>query len=621
MAPMIEDSSIIHGVVYFAAFRKDGGQSAVPYVVAAVYPKKERGSITYNRLLEIAHDEGRGIYCQKILEKSESRPWADLKGDFQVTLQDYWSGVRVEYAKTRKGKKGDKEPPRPIILESLYTFESFLKFIFREGGLVNQQVQAKLKASSDDVPTRSGISVPDNYSAQVDTFGGMQEQPGYGVGDRGSSGELQGYGGYDQGYAYGVQVYEEGAQPQAAHDLRGAGVYDPVHNISDVSDEEARAKSPEVVFGEEHLDSPVRPAVEDLVMEALDQAEVDMDDFEQEVQFAVDNENLRQLLAKATSMAKEANARTKEANAKNRATTKKKEDAEKRVECLELQIREYDGASVSSLVPGLIPVLKREMSEVTTRVVKKEVELALESFKFSAVTSLGQMFQDECGPMKETLKAVMGGMDILVRNQGQSKMGGTVGPSAVNNPATPRNPPALGLPPPPASLPKVVAVAPPVPRPVPAPAPPSAAAGTPRGRSLGMGILGQMPQEGFHAAKVAANYVPVVPVGFPILNPPPQYPPPPTSETPPPSPGASSDAQLSFGFGHPAGQGYGLGQQASCWGAQRPGYQTVHQGGQQGSGHLAGNLVARQDEHAQQGGYVPPQQGGYLPPQQGGKIK
>ena len=82
MAPMIQDDSIINGTVYITAFRKGYKQSSVPYVVAAIHRSKEVGAMSYNRFIEIAHNEGRDIFMKKLIERHETRPWADLQGDF-----------------------------------------------------------------------------------------------------------------------------------------------------------------------------------------------------------------------------------------------------------------------------------------------------------------------------------------------------------------------------------------------------------------------------------------------------------------------------------------------------------------------------------------------------------
>ena len=139
-----------------------------------------------------------------------------------------------------------------------------------------------------------------------------------------------------------------------------------------------------------------------------------------------------------------------------------------------------------------------------------------------------------------------------------------------------------------------------------------------------MGILGQMPQEGFHTPRVSSNYVPVMPARLPtgaMLGPPPPYahPAPALSETPPPTPGASSNSgRQNFGFGHPSGQGYGFWQQVEYPVAHLDGQQ---QGGYHG-GHLEDHLSVQQGGHlpGQQDGHLPGQQGGYLPGQQGGHL-
>ena len=151
----------------------------------------------------------------------------------------------------------------------------------------------------------------------------------------------------------------------------------------------------------------------------------------------------------------------------------------------------------------------------------------------------------------------------------------------------------------------------PAPCPAPAPGPTTPRSGTPRGRNMGRGILGQMPQEGFHTPRVSSNYVPVMPARLPngaMLGPPPPYahPAPALSETPPPTPGASSNSgRQNFGFGHPSGQGYGFGQQVE--------YPPAHLDGQQQGGYHGGHLVDHLS--VQQGGHLPGQQDGHLPGQ------
>ena len=152
-----------------------------------------------------------------------------------------------------------------------------------------------------------------------------------------------------------------------------------------------------------------------------------------------------------------------------------------------------------------------------------------------------------------------------------------------------------------------------------------------------MGILGQMPKDGFHTPRVATGYLPVMPARLPMLTPPPQYAPPPQLlvETPPPSPGASSSSGLQGfgfvhptgqGFVHPAGQGFGVGQQA---GQPTAGLHGAHHGGQL-AGYLGaqGNFGLVQHAGNQQNGqhaglqhqedHLGAQHGGHLQGQQGG---
>ena len=142
-------------------------------------------------------------------------------------------------------------------------------------------------------------------------------------------GANQGYEGASQSYAAAFQVVE-GGQLQGDFGLGGDIIYDPhnsVHNMSD-SDTEAGDGLPDVRFGEEDRGSPARPLAADPVVEAMDRAEIDASDLEQEIQAVVGNEALSLLLTKANQMVKEANARTKEANARNRKTTMEKDAAD-----------------------------------------------------------------------------------------------------------------------------------------------------------------------------------------------------------------------------------------------------------------------------------------------------
>ena len=249
---------------------------------------------------------------------------------------------------------------------------------------------------------------------------------------------------------------------------------------------------PEVNFGEEILGSPPGLQTGDPVVEAMEQADIDASDLEQEIQSVVGNEALSQLLAKANQLVKDANARTKEANARNRTIAKEKDAAEKRVECLELTIREYDGASVSSLVPALRPVVRQEVAEVTAKIVRREVGMAVEDFKSTLCLNVGGIVLGECKPIRDTLKAVMGGLAILMKGKGETVNGG-VAPAVATAAAS--APPTPGLLPAPASLPRGVGRPGPAPMPVPAPglrpAPvvnpaPAQNRSAPRGRSLGM---------------------------------------------------------------------------------------------------------------------------------------
>ena len=275
MAPTIQADSIISGTVYFAVFREDGEKNSAPYVMAAIHRSKEVGSLSFNRLIEIAVNEGRDVFMKKLIEKHEERPWVDLQGDFQVEAEHYWRGARTEFAKNKtkgngkgkgKGGKVSKELPRPVVLESLYSFESFLKFIFARGGLRDKTVQAQLSACSHDMPDAPVIGITDDGAPQISGQDVGQEQAGYsgGVEDfRGGAqlhgGAGQGYEGAGQNYGATFQVVEDG-QHQADFGLGGEAIYDPsVHNMSDSDTEvgpEVGDELPDVRFGDKILCSP-----------------------------------------------------------------------------------------------------------------------------------------------------------------------------------------------------------------------------------------------------------------------------------------------------------------------------------------------------------------------------
>ena len=115
-------TTIVHGPIYTATFRHSTAFGARPYVHALVHGPRVKGDISYNRLRGVARSEARDVYAPKIIDKGESRPYADVLWDLEVAVGDYW----------------DSQPPgtpRPLVLDGLWSFESFLRFVFARGYL------------------------------------------------------------------------------------------------------------------------------------------------------------------------------------------------------------------------------------------------------------------------------------------------------------------------------------------------------------------------------------------------------------------------------------------------------------------------------------------------------
>ena len=93
--------------------------------------------------------------------------------------------------------------------------------------------------------------------------------------------------------------------------------------------------------------------------------------------------------------------------------------------------------------------------------------VAIEDFKSSVFDSMAVIARGESGPIKDTLKAVMGGLAILMKSKGETVNGGVA--PAVATAAAVRVPPSPGLLPAPASLPRGLGGPGPAPLPVPAP--------------------------------------------------------------------------------------------------------------------------------------------------------
>ena len=143
-----QGSETVHGPVYTAVFKHDNKFGARPYIHALVHGPMDKGDLSYHSFVAYATSEGKKIFVPKILSKGESRPFIDLVWDPDTAVASYWANVEFEH------KDKAKDIPRPIVLEGIWSFESFLMFGFSRGVLADPEhgrvLQEMISISTSD---------------------------------------------------------------------------------------------------------------------------------------------------------------------------------------------------------------------------------------------------------------------------------------------------------------------------------------------------------------------------------------------------------------------------------------------------------------------------------------
>ena len=141
-----QDSELVHGPAYTAVLLHNDKHGARPYVHALVYGPKNKGDLTYQRFVAYASSEGKKIYAPKILSKGESRPFIDLAWDLDTAVVKCWDDVLFEH------KEKAKDIPRSMVLEGIWSFESFLMYGFARGVLADPEHSRVLQESGHPMP-------------------------------------------------------------------------------------------------------------------------------------------------------------------------------------------------------------------------------------------------------------------------------------------------------------------------------------------------------------------------------------------------------------------------------------------------------------------------------------
>ena len=158
---------MLQGPLYMALFRKSKDWGSKPYIGGIVYPTEMKGDMTFTKFRSYALLEGRDIYAKKLLDRPENKSWGELKTDMNVYLEDYLEGF------VSLLPKNQAVPPRPVLLLRYpCTYESFLMFVFKEGGLANVEKRTILMNCGHPMPETQ--TFVDNNETNTATNGLLQ---------------------------------------------------------------------------------------------------------------------------------------------------------------------------------------------------------------------------------------------------------------------------------------------------------------------------------------------------------------------------------------------------------------------------------------------------------------
>ena len=492
----------IHGPVYTALLKSSDVFGARPYLHALVRgpPSGPAGKsdLSYQRFTAYARSEGKLIFAPKVLGKGESRPFVDLVWDLDASVVKYWGDVELEH--------GDfaKNMPRPVVLEGIWSFESFLLFAFSQGVLVDPEHARVLEESGHPLPHDPTVDLTGEDGGQDY----VQQQP-FDLHDAElvrledhleEGDELGNEGQYEDRYAHPFSPsppHAPGPAPGPFSPARQAAEYSPVS-----------AEGADLVV--ERVD------IVAAAISAIDGPQVDAVIALVEEEVAARGEDG----SHEAKVLKEMAALLKRQRTKINGLTKMMEDLIKRNEFLELLDKEKTAASTVEMVASMLP----KMISAIVKQVKEALDKNGDENKSSLVTSLEVLLADGMRPIHNLQEVLLGGLDTLHKKVDVAFGGAGAGTGGAV-------PPLNGAPP-------TLAVAPPAPRvqrpaPIRLPGPPPPMVPPPslqRGLGLGLGLIRAAPTGGFSAPRVVDGYGQDAGTGG-------AWAPPSPASTPPPVPG------------------------------------------------------------------------------------